>query len=144
MKTTRSLNIFSVLLAVSMLALGNSAKAQQSICSGSFVLPFDVQWNDKTLAAGQYQFSLRSATLGGVLVIRDAKGTNKMFVLTLGLDPSSKVSGLIVLNTNGKHYVSSLILEPIGKTLTYSLPARNKTPQREVAASSQLIPVHIV
>jgi hypothetical protein len=127
-----------------VLAYSGSVCAQAA-CQGNFVLPFDVQWNGRTLPAGQYHFTLSSATLGGILFIRDAQENGKMMAMTKGIGKISRQSALTVVKRNGQRHVSSLALEPIGATLVYSVPAQSKAAaEREIEASVQVIPVQIL
>src|SRR5262249_47374040 len=86
MKTTiYSIRIVGTLLTiVAVLACCNSVWALGE-SSGSFVLPFDVQWNGATLPAGQYDFTLSSGQLGGVLHVRDGRQHRNMLVVAVAL-----------------------------------------------------------
>lgn len=139
--TIHSIRVAGVLLGlVAALACSNSVRAQDA-ARGKFVLPFDVQWQGKTLPAGEYHFSLPSAQPGGVLFIRDAQDRGKMLVMTPAKERFHGQNALTIVNRGGKQYVSSLALQWIG-TLVYSVPNQKRAErERALGASVQLIPV---
>jgi len=144
MKTTiHSIRIVGTLLTiVAVLACSSSAWALGEP-SGSFVLPFDVQWNGATLPAGQYDFTLSSGQLGGVLHVRDGRQHRNMLVVAVALGETPNHSALTIVRRKGKWYVASLALEGRDETLEYRVPAPTKA-EREMEASIQVIPVRIV
>jgi len=143
MKTTiHSIRIVGTLLTtIAVLACCSSVWGLGET-SGNFVLPYDVQWNGRTLPAGQYHFTLSSGELHGVLQIRDGR-QNTMLVMAMGLGKTPNRSALTILMRNGKWHVASLALEGKGTTLEYALPAPTKA-DREMQASIQVIAVQIV
>ena len=143
-----SISVTGVLLAlVSTFLCGSSARAQ-SDAKGEFVLPFEVQWQGKTLPAGEYHFVFRSnraSSVGDILILRDAQDhRNIMMVQPLAKDDLKGRDALTVVNRNGKRYVYSLAFEPIGATLVYSVPTRKRAAERALDASVQIIPVQRV
>jgi hypothetical protein len=123
-------------------ALPHPAQAQDA-ARGTFVLPFEVQWQGKTLPPGEYHFRLPSEGFGAAMYIRDAQGRAKLLVLTGTKDDFSGPSILTVVKRNGRRYVSSLGIQQIGAKLEYVVP-RQKTEAGElIEASVQIIPVHI-
>src|ERR1700747_2460352 len=81
----RSMRFAGALLTMATVLAYSGSVCAQAACQGNFVLPFDVQWNGRTLPAGQYHFTLSSATLGGILFIRDAQENGKMMAMTKGI-----------------------------------------------------------
>jgi hypothetical protein len=141
--TLHSIRVAGVMLGLmAALACSNSVRAQN--IQGKFVLPFDVQWQGKTLPAGEYHFILPSVNPGGVLFIRDGQRHGKMMVMTqiLGGKPSGG-SALTIVERNGKRCVRSLALEPIGATLVYLVPSHKTDAEREREASVRVIPVEL-
>ena len=138
-----SIRIFGVLLAMVAMLACSTAAWSQSRCAGSFVLPFDAQWNGRTLPAGEYYFSLTSGSVSGILFIRDTHQKGRMIAMSKGVDHLGKDNALTLTKRNGTWHVSSLTLEPIGATLVYWLPASSKA-EREMEASTQVIAVQIV
>jgi hypothetical protein len=115
----------------------------QGVEGGTFVLPFEVQWQGNTLPAGEYRFRLQSNTLGGILLIRDARYHGRMMVTALTRVDFSGPSVLTVVNRNGKRYVSSLALECIGAKLEYRVPSHKTEAGELTEASIQIIPVRM-
>ena len=147
LKTIRSIRVVGLLLgAMTVLAANSPVQAQEDV-RYSFVLPFDVQWQGKTLPAGAYHFSAQAASSNqsGVLFIRDAKGQPKVAALPVTVETSgafSRESALTIVRRNGKWCVQSLRLGPIGTTGVYSVPSQSKA-ERELEASARVIPVQI-
>jgi hypothetical protein len=141
-----SVSVASVLLALMVtLICGSSAQAQDGV-KGKFVLPFEVQWQGKTLPAGEYDFILRSSSgvKGKILLLRDAQDQHNIMLIEEQSEESFKGrNALTVVNRNGKRYVSSLAFDAIGATLVYSLPTRRKAAEHQLDASVQIIPVHV-
>ena len=100
MKTTiYSIRIVGTLLTiVAVLACCNSVWALGE-SSGGFVLPFDVQWNGATLPAGQYDFTLSSGQLGGVLHVRDGRQHRNMLVVAVALGETPNHSALTIVSS---------------------------------------------
>ena len=144
MKTTiHSIRIVGTLLTiVAVLACCSSVWALGET-GGDFVLPFDVQWNGRTLPAGQYHFTLSSGGWGGVLNIRDGRQNDKMLVVGMAIGETPDRSALTIVMRKGKWHVASLALKGRGTTLEYSVPALTKA-EREMQASIQVIPIRIV
>jgi len=138
-----SIRITGTLLTIAAVLTCSSSASAQAAVVGEFVLPVDVQWNDRTLPAGQYHFTLQSGQFGGVLLVRDQQQKGKMFAVTAGLGTRPNHSALTIVSRKGKWYVASLTLEPIGATLKYSVPSQTKA-EREMETSIQVIPVRIV
>jgi hypothetical protein len=143
MKTTiHSMRIVGTLLTiVVVLACCNSVWALGET-GGTFVLPFEVQWNGATLPAGQYHFTLSSGELSGALLIRDQRQKGR-FAMTMGLGKTPDRSALTIVRRKGKWYVASLALKSKSATLEYWVPPPTKA-ERELAASIQVIDVQIV
>ena len=138
-----SVSVAGVLLALMVTLVCGSSQAQDD--KGKFVLPFEVQWQGKTLPAGEYHFMLRSSKVNRrILLLRDAQNQhNIMLIEGQGEEDFKGRNALTVVNRNGKRYVSSLAFEAIGATLVYSLPTRRKAAERQVEASVQIIPVQL-
>ena len=140
-----SVSVAGVLLALMVtLVCGSSAQARDGD-KGMFVLPFEVQWQGKTLPAGEYHFMLRSSRVNGrILLLRDAQNLHNIMLIEGQSEEDFKGrNALTVVNRNGKRYVSSLAFDAIGATLVYSLPTRRKAAEHQLDASVQIIPVHV-
>jgi hypothetical protein len=136
-----SIRVASALLGlVAAFACSRPVRAQD-VDQGTFVLPFEVQWQGNTLPAGEYHFRLRSKVSGGILLIRDGRYRGKMMVTELTRDNFSGPSVLTVVSRNGKIYVSSLALDSIGAKLEYRVPSLKSEAGELREASVQIIPV---
>jgi len=148
LKTIRSIRVVGLLLgALTVLAANSPVQAQEDV-RYSFVLPFDVQWQGRTLPAGAYHFSAQAASSdqSGVLFIRDVKGQPTVAALPITVETSgtfSNQSALTIVSRNGKWCVRSLHLGPNRITRVYSLPRQSKA-ERELEASAQVISIQIV
>ena len=147
LRTIRSIRVLGLLLgAVTALAASSAVRAQEDV-RYNFNLPFDVQWQGTTLAAGAYHFSAQavSSDQSGVLFIRDAKGQPTVAALPVTVETGgafSSQSALTIVRRNGKWCVQSLRLGPIGTTRVYPVPRQSKA-ERELEASTQVVPVQI-
>ena len=135
-------------MAIAILGLAGAftcphAVRAQDGARGSFVLPFEVQWQGQTLAPGEYHFRLPARGFGQVLSIRDSRNHGKLMVVTGVIDDFSGPSALTIVERNGRRYVSSLALEEIGTKLEYSAPSQKTEAGRPTQASVQIIPVQI-
>lgn len=93
--------------------------------SGTFTLPFEVQWGEMTLPAGDYTLHYGPLIRGAqfVEVRGSAKGSPHGYVLPNRQDGNTAAKNGLVCLRNGKTYiVSALELPAIGKTLTFPLP----------------------
>ena len=77
----------SICMAIALLGLATAfacpyaVRAQDGV-RGSFVLPFEVQWQGKTLPAGEYHFMLRSNIVKGrILLLRDAQDLHNIMLI---------------------------------------------------------------
>ena len=140
--------VHSVRTAIAILGLAGAfayphAVRAQDGARGSFVLPFEVQWQGQTLAPGEYHFRLPARGVGQVLSIRDSQNHGKLMVVTGVLDDFSGPSALTIVERNGRRYVCSLALEEIGTKLEDSAPSQKTEAGRPTQASVQIIPVQI-
>jgi hypothetical protein len=115
----------------------------QDVARGSFVLPFEVQWQGKTLWPGVYHFRLPARASGQILYVRDAQNRGRIMVVTGVMNDFSGPSALTIVERNGRRYVSSLALEEIGTKLEYSAPSQKTEAGRPTQASVQIILVQI-
>ena len=126
-----------------LVAMWPHAVRAQDVAQGTFVLPFEVQWQGKTLERGEYHFRLPSARVGGVISVRDAKGRTKMLVVIGPKDDFSGPSILTIVERGGKKYVSSLAIEQIGAKLAYPVPGPKIGADELREAAVQTIPIQI-
>jgi len=138
----------SIRMAIALLGLAAAfacphvVRAQDG-ARGSFILPFEVQWQGQTLAPGEYHFRLPARAIGQVLSIRDSRNHGKLMVVTGVMDDFSGPSTLTIVERNGRRYVSALALGEIGAKLEYPAPSQKTEAGRPTEASVQIIPVRI-
>ena len=147
MKTMmNSIRVVGTLLTVAVLLTCSASAWAQVVTTGDFVLPIDVQWNQETIPAGHYHFTLQagqSGEFGGLLLIRNEQQKARMLSVSAGIGATPAHSALTIIRCKGKWHVTSLALAPVGLTLNYSVPSQGKA-ERETEASVQVIAVRVV
>ena len=138
-RLTHSLSFVGTLLLMS-LAFAATAHAQ-IYGKGSFVLPYPVHWQTATLPAGEYTFMVKSGgTTEFIISIRNSRQPGeKVLTVPAMTTHFSGTSSLVVVKVNGKRFVRSLQLAPVGTAFTYLLPKEKNVELREEVA--QIIPV---
>jgi len=143
--TIRSIRVAGLLLGVTaLLASSHTVRAQEDL-RYNFSLPFEAQWQGRTLPAGRYYFSAQGvpSSTSGILIIRDAEGHTMTAALPVAVETGGQLSAqseLTIVKRNGKMYVQSVHLGPSGTTHKYSVPNPKKA-NRELEASEQVISV---
>ena len=144
MKGIRVLPIVGLLLLTGAM-LGTTARAQQIDGSGSFVLPYQVQWEGGTLPAGKYSFIVESGSMAtsSLTFVRGPRGIHgRLIAAALATNDFTGKSSLVIVTVNGKQYVRSLRLGEIGTEFEYGVPKPKNGNLREEAIKT--IPVRIV
>jgi hypothetical protein len=113
---------------IAICATASSASAQNAF-QGKFTLPNDVRWANASLPAGDYTFSLSSATMSGHVFLQGPNGG--AFILTSVTDKRDEgdSSKLTIERRGGISFVRSMYLADLGVELTYPAP---KTPKKDV------------
>ena len=146
MNVTRSLRAAQA-LALGFLALCFSVtlvRAQafnpvHSISQGKFSLPFEVQWVQAVLPAGEYSFSLESASLPALVIIR---GKRKNFVIAaagVAQRDSLGPSVLVVSSKGGKRTVRAMHLASLGLVVSYRSPKNQNKAKEELAQDPEVV-----
>jgi hypothetical protein len=144
MKRTLSLPIVGLLLLAGSF-LGPAVHAQQVDASGTFVLPYQVQWQGGTLPAGKYSFVVEkdSVATSGLTFVRGPRGIHgRLIAAALATSDFNGKSSLLIVTVNGKQYVRSLRLGEIGTEFEYGVPKAKSGNIRD--ASVKTIPVQTV
>lgn len=114
-------------LALSLLALGlSSTVASAQTARGTFTLTHDVRWQNASVPAGEYQFSLESRGPSELMTLRQRDGAHASFMLLVGsASPSAGASldRLVLVSRGGKSYVRTLELPYYGIALHFTVPA---------------------
>jgi hypothetical protein len=110
---------------IAICASASSASAQNAF-QGKFSLPNDVSWANATLPAGDYTFSLISASVPAQVILQGPKGG--AFILTSVTDKRNEgdSSKLTIEHHGGVSFVRSMYLAELGVKLTYRAPGLPK------------------
>jgi hypothetical protein len=133
MKTNR-IRILAM-AAIGFLAAGVYAipAAAQGIpaAQGKFTLSNEVRWQGTVLPAGDYSFSMQSASLPAEILLRGPNGAQ--FVMPAGLseDRSAQQSSLTIVHRGEWGYVREMYLAPLGVHFTFTTP---KVPKDQLLA----------
>jgi len=136
MNSTRSFKCFLALALLAACFSPPSLKAQPAY-RGRFTLPFEIRWGTMVLPAGNYSFTMQSATDSGMVAVR-GEHARALIMNPVDIRESkvSDVSHLIVVRSGRKGTVRALYLGPLGMTFYYRPP---KADTQFVAQAPQLI-----
>lgn len=116
-----------------------SARAQSmfhGVANGKFSLPFQAQWGNVTMPAGNYTFSLYEFASGGSLMVRihgEAKGSAHGYVLTEAQNSTrAPENELLCIHNGNKEIVSALVLPTMGKSFTFKVPSAEEMLTRRI------------
>jgi len=116
---------FAAVLSLSAIAF-TPATASAQTARGSFTLPHDVRWQNASVPAGEYQFTLDSKGPSQLMTLRRIDGNRVSFMLLVN-DTISASSGnldrLVLVPREGKTLVKSLELPYYGMTLNFAVPS---------------------
>lgn len=139
---TRTRRLLQVVGLVMLATFTFSATAKaQTYGRGSFVLPYTVQWQNTTLAPGEYTFKVQNGGMAKIIVsIQDARHSNSRMLTVPGMTTQfSGKSSLVIVTVNGKRFVRSLRMQPLGESYEYLVPMATREELREEA--TRIIPV---
>jgi hypothetical protein len=129
MKTTFTRIVTIATLGLIAICASASSASAQNAFQGKFTLPNDVRWENASLPAGDYTFSLRSASVPAQVFLQGPNGG--AFILTSVTDKRNEgdSSKLTIEHRGGISFVRSMYLADLGVELTYRAP---KTPKKDV------------
>jgi hypothetical protein len=128
---------FSRILAVTVIALiavcasATPASAQNAF-KGTFTLPEDVRWASSMLPAGDYTFTLKSASLPGLIRLDGPNGGAYIITASTDQKDSGESSRLTIVRRGATRFVSDVYLADLGLHLHYLAPSLPKN-QSELA-----------
>jgi len=127
MKSIRILSKFRTLsLALLAVALSPCWARAQSAAAGEFKLPYEVHWARAVLSPGEYTFSVQSADLPCIIVLRrQSKPGTALMLVAKGISQSPTTpghSGLNLVLKGDERTVESLALGDLGLVLYYGKP----------------------
>jgi len=115
---------YAAALVLSVWSLAPSLAAAQD-ATGKFTLTHDVQWQNASIPAGEYHFSIEDRGPGQMLYLQKISGEGAGYmVLSTETDPISESSQscLRLVSKFGKKYVSAMELPQLGITLRFVVP----------------------
>jgi hypothetical protein len=134
MKNNLSRILAIVAIACIAVCAAPAPAAAQDAYKGRFTLTHDVRWAQILLPAGEYTFSLKSASLPAQILL---SGPNGLAMVTTSAT-STKISGasssITLQHRGGMTTVSDLYLAELGMDLRYGAP---KLPHNEIAQGPQ-------
>jgi hypothetical protein len=112
------------IVAVGIAALGVNARpaSAQAAVRGHFTLPNEVHWQQATLPAGDYTFSIKTTSGPAQMELQGPNGGAFVVALTSSKSEISGKSALILEYHSGRRIVRELYLAPIGLRLHYFVP----------------------
>jgi hypothetical protein len=117
----------AALLALTTLNFAPSLAFGQDTARGKFTLSHDVRWENVTVPAGEYQFSLESDDVARVVTLNELNRSHKSFFLLVNDVEDAKPTdrSQLVLQTarDGSSYVSAMELPEFGMTLYFGAPS---------------------
>ena len=124
MKSLR--NIASTFVfSIAALALSAGVAGAQT-ARGVFTLPHEVSWQEASVPAGEYQFSLDAKGPSQLMTIRKLDGARIAFMLLVnktGPALPSDTDRLVLVSKDGKSYVETMTLPDFGLTLHFNVPS---------------------
>lgn len=130
MKSLRNRVLAIAALGIATICANASpATAQAMAFKGSFTLPNEVRWQGATLPAGDYTFSLKSASGPDLIQLQGPKGGSFVISLTASKDDVSDRSVMTIEHRAGMSIVRELYLAQIGLRLHYYVPKPAKDEQ---------------
>ena len=130
MKSLRNRVLAIAALGIATICANASpATAQVTAFKGSFTLPNEVRWQGATLPAGDYTFSLKSASGPDLIQLQGPKGGSFVVSLTASKDDVSDRSVMTIEHRAGMSIVRELYLAQIGLRLHYYVPKPAKDEQ---------------
>jgi hypothetical protein len=133
MKSIRK-SVYAAVLVVSALSFAPSLASAQD-ASGTFTLTHEVRWQNATVPAGKYRFTVAVHGAAELLTLSKISGRSAGFMLpvtdTEASQPSDLSQLLVVFRPSGS-FVSTMQLPEFGVTLHFAVPAD----PREIAESA--------
>jgi hypothetical protein len=117
-------NRILTLVAVGLLSVGFGASASQAqgIYKGSFTLTHDVRWQNATLPAGDYTFSVQSTTRSKPVLITGPAGSTFQMPLVTSETTTAGPSKLILEWRGDNLCVREMELNEVGLNIRYHMP----------------------
>ncbi|MFZ1053903.1 MAG: hypothetical protein WBP65_20325 [Candidatus Sulfotelmatobacter sp.] len=137
MKSIRKF-VYAVVLTLSALNFAPILASAQDE-AGTFTLPHEVLWQNATVPAGDYRFTLQPVGPSEMLTLRKLSGTPESFMLMVNdtdVADSSKTASLVINSKFGERYVSAMNLPQFEVTLHFAAPANSGKEVAEMHTAS--------
>jgi hypothetical protein len=108
-------------------ALATSGQAQQSIYQGKFTLPVETHWGNATLPAGDYTFTVASASAEYRLYIRGQR-SNFIIPTVVAENATPQHAQLNLVDIADKYTVETFDAPQLGLTFKYWTPKQKHMP----------------
>jgi hypothetical protein len=117
-------NRILTLVAVGLLSIGLGASAShaQAVYKGSFTLDHDIRWQNATMPAGDYTFTVASTTRSKPVLVTGPAGTVFQMPLVISESATGGQSALVLERRGDNLYVSEMKLGEVGLNIRYHLP----------------------
>jgi hypothetical protein len=126
-KTTICRFAYAAVLVLTTLNFAPSLASGQDNARGHFTLTHEVRWDDVTVPAGEYRFSIDSNDAPRVMTLSSldhARGSFFLLVRTAEEDKPTGMSRLVLSKTNnGVSWVNAMQLPEFGVTLYFAPPS---------------------
>ena len=132
----------SQLLTMGLLALFIMVAAAEAapIYRGSFTLPYEAQWAQATLPAGDYTIRFQDVGSRTFVVVKEVKtGKEKAFLAAESTKEETGQSMLVVTNLGSRHIIHALRLAELGEIFVYE-PERTRE-EAQKTYDTQTLPV---
>ena len=137
MKSIRKFAYAAVLTLSALNFAPSLASAQDE--AGRFTLPQEVHWQNTSVPAGDYKFTLRSMGPSEMLTLTRISGTPRSFMLLVndtGVADSSQAASLVIDTRFGERYVSAMNLPQFEVALHFAPPANSGKVMAEMQTAS--------
>jgi hypothetical protein len=135
MKNTLSRILTVIAIGLIAVCASPAPAAAQDAYKGRFTLANDVRWSQVMLPAGEYTFSLKSASVPAQIILHGPNGFAIVMTSATDTKNSDAPSSITVERVGGVRVVSDLHLAELGIDLRYSVP---KLPHNEIAQGPRI------
>ena len=122
MKSLRNRILTLVALGLLSIGFGASASQAQPIYKGSFTLAQDIRWQNATMPAGDYTFTVQSTTRSKPILVTGPNGTIFQLPLVTSQTNIGAQSKLILEWRGDNLCVRELDLAQVGLNIVYHMP----------------------
>jgi hypothetical protein len=117
-------NRILTLVALGLLSVGFTASASQAqaIYKGSFTLAHDIRWQNATMPAGDYTFTVQSTTRSKPVLVTGPAGTTFQLPVVISETTTGGPSKLILEWRGDNLCVREMNLPEVGLNIRYHMP----------------------